>query len=179
MAISPEDFVKRLEAISNHDGMAYGRALRVFDSEAAHAEAVHQYKGYLALSHAFKCFFLETVELVNTECRPKVKGPLSEHYALFVPRLSHSFQTLCGSERVAIDGYPYHGYTLLRNSFDILVLVSAALQKLSDFYAIEGIAPGQPFDPDQSRKLRKKTEWGIRDLMTGANSGLSKSTLDE
>lgn len=177
--MSPEDFVKRLDAISEHDGVPYGRAHLLFDEEEKHGQAVLQYKGYLAVSDAFKCFFLETVEFVNIECRPKIKTPLSEFYALFVPRLSHSFQSLCGAERVAIRGYPYHGYTLLRNVFDNLVLTSSALQKFADFYSIEGVEPGKPVDPDAVRKLRKSTEFAVRRKMTGDQSGLSQQTLAE
>lgn len=179
MGISPDDFVKRLDTISQKDGVPYGRAHLLFEEEDKHAQAILQYKGYLALSDAFKCFFLETVELVNIEFRPKITAPLSEFYALFVPRLSHSFQSLCGAERVAIRGYPYHGYTLLRNVFDNLVLAAAALQKFSDFYSIEGIEPGKPFDPDVVRKLRKATEFAVRRKMTGDQSGLSQQTLGE
>lgn len=179
MAMNPEDFVKRLDAISEHDGVPYGRAHLLFDEEEKHGEAILQYKGYLALSDAFKCFFLETVELINIECRPKIKTPLSEFYALFVPRLSHSFQSLCGAERVAIRGYPYHGYTLLRNVFDNLVLTSAALQKYAGFYSIEGVEPGKSVDPDAVRKLRKSTEFAVRRRMTGDQSGLSLDTIAE
>ncbi|MBA2350917.1 MAG: hypothetical protein H0V78_03740 [Burkholderiales bacterium] len=143
----------------------------LFDEEEKYGQAILQYKGYLALSDAFKCFFLESVELLNTECRPKVKTPLSEFYPLFVPRLAHSFQSLCGAERVAIRGYPYHGYALLRNLFDNLVLTSAALQKITDFYSIEGIHPAKPFDPNAFRKLRKATEFAVRQKMTGDQSG--------
>lgn len=177
--MSPEDFVKRLDAISEHDGVPYGRAHLLFDEEEKHGQVVLQYKGYLALSDALKCFFLETVELFNIECGPKINTPLSEFYALFAPRLSHSFQSLCGAERVAIRGYPYHGYTLLRNVFDNLVLTSAALQKLADFYSIEGVEPGKPVDPDAVRKLRKSTEFAVRRKMTGDQSGLSQQTVAE
>lgn len=179
MALSPEDFVKRLDTISESDGVPYGRAHLLFDEEQKHREAILQYKGYLALSDAFKCFFLETVELINTECRPKVLVPLSEFYPIFVPRLTHSFQSLCGSERVAICGYPYHAYTLLRNTFDNLLLTSASLQKITDFYSVEGIELGKPLDVGAVKKLRKDTEFEVRRKMTGSQSGLTQQTLDE
>jgi len=179
MPISPEEFVKRLDAISDMNGVGYARAHLLFDEEEKHEQEVFKYKGYLALSDAFKCFYLETVELINTECRPKIKTPLSEFYALFVPRLSHSFLSLCGAERVAIRGYPYHGYTLLRNVFDNVVLTSAALMKITDFYSIEGATPGKTLDIDAVKKLRKTTEFAVRRQMTGDQSGLSRKTLDE
>ena len=179
MALSPEEFVKRLDVISENDGVPYGRAHLLFDEEEKHQKAILKYKGYLALSDAFKCFFLETVELVNIVCRPKITAPLSEFYALFVPRLAHNFQSLCGAERVAICGYPYHAYTLLRNTFDNLVLTSAALQKITDFYSVEGVVPGKPFDVAAVKKLRKGTEFEVRRKMTGSDSGLTQETKDE
>lgn len=179
MTISPEEFVKRLEAISESDGIPYGRAHLLFDEEQKHQQAILQYEGYLALSDAFKCFFLETVELINMVSRPKVTVPLSEFYGIFVPRLTHGFQSLCGAERVAICGYPYHAYTLLRNTFDNLILTSAALQKITDFYSIEGITPGKLLDIAAVKKLRKDTEFVVRRKMTGGDSGLKRDTRDE
>jgi hypothetical protein len=179
MSISPEDFVKRLDAISEQNGVAYARAHLIFDKEEKYSREVLRYKGYLALSNAFKCFFLETVELVNIECRPKIKNPLPPFYGVFVPRLTHIFQSLCGAERVAIHGYPYHGYTLLRNVFDNIVLTSAALQKITDFYSVDGIVPGKDFDPVAVKRLRKDTEFAVRRKMTGDQSGLSQQTLQE
>src|SRR3990172_706274 len=137
MPMSPEEFTKRLDAISESEGVPYGRAHLLFDEEEKHAHATLKYKGHLALSDAFKCFFLETVELTNVELCPKIKAPLSELYALFVPRLAHSFQSLCGAERIAIRGYPYHAYTLLRNVFDTVLLLSGGMQKMADLYSIE------------------------------------------
>lgn len=171
--------MKRLSVISEYKGTPYGRAHLVFEAEDEHAAAILNYQGYLALSDAFKCFFLETVELINTECRPNVKHQLSEHYASFVPRVSHSFRSICGAERLATRGYPYQAYTLLRNIFDNVVLTSAALQKITDFYSIEGVVPEQNFDPIQAKKLRKSTEYAIRKVMTGHQSGLTASTVTE
>lgn len=179
MAVTVEQFMKRLEAISEHKGSAFARAHLLFEAEDAHSTAILQYKGYLALSDALKCFFLETVELINVECRPKIKNPVSEFYAVFVPRMAHSFLSLCGAERIAIKGYPFQGYTLLRNVFDNLVLTSAVLQKVTDFYSVEGIVPGKPINLDEVKNLRKNTEYAVRKQMTGSQSGLSTSTLAE
>jgi hypothetical protein len=179
MAISPEDFVNQLDSISEYDGVPYGRVHMLFDEEENHGRECLIFKGYLALSDGFKNLFLETVGHLNSEINPEVTGPLSEFYALFLPRLAHAFQSLCAAERIAMRGYPLHGYTLLRNTFDNLVLASAALQKITDFYSIEGVVPGQKFHPAAAKSLRKKTELKVRDEMTGAKSGLSGTTIDE
>ncbi len=139
MALSPEEFVKRLQDISESDGIPYGRTRLITEEEEKYNFRVLQYKGHFALSNAFKCFFLETVELINTHCRPKVTAPVPMLYGFFVPRMVHAFHSLCGTERVAISGYPLLAYTVLRNIFDNLILSSASLQKFTDFYSIEGV----------------------------------------
>jgi len=179
--MTPVEFRARLDAISEQDGVPYGRAFLLFIAEEEHAHVVRKYQGYLALSGAFKCFLLETVELLNTEWRSnlKVKAPLCEFYGQFIVRLTHSFQSLCGAERLAIRGYPYDAYTLLRNIFDSVQLASAALQKVTDFHAIKGIEPEKPFEPSAALKLRKNTERAVRQWMSGDKSGLSQSTIHE
>lgn len=171
--------MNRLEVISEDNGVAFGRAHLLFEAEDAHGNAILQYQGYLALSDAFKCFFLETVEQINTDCRPKLKNSISEFYSVFAPRVSQSFLSLCGAERIAIKGYPFQGYTLLRNVFDNLVLSSAALQRVTDFYSMEGLVAGKQFNPDEAKKLRKKTEYAVRKQMTGDQSGLPAETIAE
>jgi hypothetical protein len=177
--LSVEEFQKRLEAISDYQGIPFGRVNLLFDEEQTHAEAALRYKGFLVLSDAFKAFVFETVERFNSEIRPKISAPLSEHYPQFVPRITQSFRTLCASERVSLNGYPYHGYTLLRNEFDSSVLTSACLQGITDFYKISGLNPGQPYDEKEAKRLRKNTEFEVRNIMTGSKSGLSEQTIAE
>jgi hypothetical protein len=176
---SLEDFVKQLDAISENDGMLYGRARLLSDAEQRHQRAILQYTVYLALSDAFKCFFLETVELINPASRKNMTEPLSELHEIFVTRLIYSFKSLCGADRVAICGYPYQAYTLLQDVFNDLVLSSAALQKVTDFYSVDGVTPGKPVDIAQVRELRKRTEFDICQKMTGKESGLTQQTQDE
>jgi hypothetical protein len=96
--------MERLESVSLYEGVPYGRVHLIFDAEESHGNDVLQYKGYLALSDAFKCLYLETVEALNTEIRPRVTTPLPESYAIFLPKLTRLFSALCGAERIAIRG---------------------------------------------------------------------------
>lgn len=177
--MTPAEFVARLEGISHYKGTPYGRVHLLFEEETAFSQEVVKFKGHLALSDAFKSFFLETTELLNTHIRPQVKQPLSEYFGLFLARLAQSFQSLCGAERAAFHGYPYLGYTALRNIFDNVALTSGAMQKLTDFYAIEGVVPGRPFDAGEALKLRKATEFSVREQLTGTKSGLPKDVVAE
>lgn len=179
MALSIEDFMERLESISNNNGRPYDRAYLLFDAEDEHNQKVLQFQGYLALSDAFKCFFLETIELINTLSRPKIKTNISEFYGIFIPRLTLGFKTLCATERTANSGYPLQAYSLLRNTFDDTVLTSACLQKFTDFYSIEGLIAGKKLDVTAIKKNRKKTEFKVRQIMTGSKSGLSQETQNQ
>jgi len=181
MSLSPEEFVERLQATAVVDGKAFGRLELLNEEQGKHFDAASQLKGFKALSSAFVCFFLESVELLNTSIRPKVTAPLSEHYALFIPRLNLNFQSLCAAELTGTFGYPYNAYASLRNTFDNAILTSAAIQGLTTFYAIEGLdtTSKDPTDPAAVKKLRMNTEYEVRKKMTGAESGLSASTLKE
>lgn len=65
MPVTIEQFMKRLKAISEHNGVAFARTRLLFEAEDAHRGAVLQYRGYLALSDAFKCFFFRNGSTVK------------------------------------------------------------------------------------------------------------------
>jgi hypothetical protein len=178
--MTPAEMQKRLEEISIDRGVAYGRVHELFDSERKYGlDVAARFRGYLSLSDAFKSFFLETTEVFNSAVGPRITAPLSEYHAMFLPRLIHAWQSLCGFERLSLHGYPLQAYAGIRNVFDSLQTISAALQGVVNFYATEGVVPGQPVDITQVRKLRKKTEHEVNLRMSGATSGLTQSTIDE
>jgi hypothetical protein len=171
--------IERLDEISDYRGQPYGRVHLIFDAEDKHLQETKRFRGYLALSDAFKSFILETTEAFNVDLRPRIQAPLSEFHAIFVPRLIFAWQSLCGAERLALHGYPLQAYATTRNVFDSLQALSAALQGLVDFYATEGVVPGQNFDLAQVKKLRRRTETEVSLLMSGSKSGLSQATIAE
>lgn len=168
-----EEFQKRLDTAFVFERLNYGRVHLIHETQDAFSQEVAQFSGHLALSNGFKAVFLEAIELLNSYCRPRVKVQLSEYYPQFLPRLTNAFHTLCGAECAAIHGYPHPAFTMLRNVFDDVVLVSAALQEITDFYKIEGIDPNGKFDPAAVKKARRVEEFKVRKLMTGSGSGLS------
>jgi hypothetical protein len=175
-----DDFQARLDAAFVHEEHNYGRVRLIPEAEKTFSDAARKFRGHLALSDAFKACFLEAVELLNTHCRRLVKAPLSDAYALFVPRVVNAFHILCAAERAALNGYPRPAFTTLRNAFDDCVLTAAALQKITDFYQIEGLDPtSTTFDPVAVKKARKWNEFGVRKLMTGRDSGLGADIIGE
>jgi len=177
--MTPKEFMSRLEAISKDDGQLYGRLRPLYQAQENYAGSSQSCKGFMALSAAWKCFFLETVERVNSDIISKISSPPSESYPLFVERLGQYFQGLCASEVVAIAGYPLQAYTLLRNVFDSVILTAAVTEGKTDFLRLEGLDAAGQFDPLAFRKLRRKEENAVRPQMTGKQSGLSETTLDE
>jgi len=159
-------------------GIVFGRLQTIADAEEDFRRRVDEFAGFHALADAFKCFYLETVESINTHCRPRVETALSEFFPIFVARINTGFQSLVACERVAKRGYPLHAYTIHRNNFDSVVLTAAALQGHTDFYAIEGVVPGGGVDPDAVKKRRKETEFAVRRLMVGQESGLTPETIE-
>lgn len=180
MTIDVDKYRSRLQSISVLDNVLWKRSTLLSDAEEGYEETVARtFGGFLDLTNASNCFFLETVERINTECRPHVRTPLSEFYPLFVTRLVQNFRSLCGTQRLALSGYPLPAFTILRNTFDDAVLTSACLQSVSDFYSIEGITPGVKVDRKEVKKLKLKTDFEVRDKFIGRKSGLSASTIDE
>jgi hypothetical protein len=177
--VTGEEFQKRLDAAFVFEGANYGRVHLIHGTQDEYSQGVLQFGGHLALSDGFKAVFLEALELMNVYCRPRIKTPLAEHYPQFLPRLANAFHTLCGAECAAIRGYPRPAFTTLRNVFDDAVLMSASLQKITDFYKIEGIDPRSAFDPVVAKKARKREEYRVRRLMTGVDSGLGVDVVNE
>lgn len=175
-----EGFRGRLDAAFLHEGHNYGRLRVIAEAENTCSEAARKFHGHLALSNAFKACFLEAVELLNTHCRLLMKAAMSDAYMLFLPRLVNAFHILCAAERGALNGYPRPAFTTLRNAFDDCVLTSAALQKITDFYRIEGLDPThKTFDPVVIKRARKSNEFDVRMLMTGRDSGLGADIIGE
>lgn len=179
MSSTTAELLQRLNQITLTDAPAAERVERLRAEEHLHRLASKQYQPDLALSDAFKNFFLETVELAAAAHRPKIHTPLAEYYGLFIPRITQGFQSLCAAEQLAIHGYPHQASTLLRSIFGNLLLIAAALQNVTDFYRLEGIVPGESFDKCSIRKLRRDTELEVRRKMTGINSNLSQPARDE
>lgn len=98
---------------------------------------------------------------------------------MFIVKISQYFQQFCGAEKAGANGYPFVGYTALRNVYDNLLLLSAALQKVIDFYAIDGVVKGEKFEPVAAIKLRKTTEFEARKKMVGTDSELPPAVIEE
>jgi hypothetical protein len=175
-----QENLRRLAAIADHDGVAYGR-LRILENASSWYElqVAQKLGGYEALADTFKCFFLETFELSNS-LGLTLTARVSEFYTWFVPRLVVHFDKLCAADVIARRGYPMAGYEILRNSLDAVILTSAALQQFVPWLRLDGLEPQttKPFDMKAIKKLKKKTEQQVNERMIGGTSGLTPSTIE-
>ena len=97
--MTPEKFVATLQTVT---AQSESDRLHILgQEEQAYSQVVAaKLKGLVALADAFNTIFLESLERMNTEIRPKIKTTLPENYALFLPRLVNSFKILRAAQNV-------------------------------------------------------------------------------
>jgi len=177
--MTPEDFVARLRRIATENGVPFARLHDLEEAESNFRLEIEKYRGYAALSDAAKCLFLEMIERINLEIRPKIKDPLPWQHAMLLEKIANNFQCLRAAELAAQHGYPLKAYTLLRNVSDDCMLISGVLQGIGDFERLDGVEAGVDFDAHAAKKLRKDEEFKIRRWVDGKDSGLTPETKAE
>lgn len=179
-AIDLAVFESDLTAIANENGVFHGRMVDYWQSESEHvANTRENNSGALLLVRTHENFFLESIDKLNV-CRDNFteKRSLPFYKRNFLPHLVSVFQQACAAELLATHGYPLPAYSMLRNIYDQLVLVSAAMQGFTNFYKIEGVIKGKTILGKESRKLRKETERNVKLKMVGKESNLTVSTIE-
>lgn len=152
-----EAFLRDIESISEYNGIPFCRLEMYWESESKHLQIMRSQNGEaLMLFRAFQCHFLEVPELLKTMWTSTCSQIILPFYKRnFIPNLLSAFRQLCASELAATHGYPMPAYTILRNVFDQLILISAAMQGITDFYKIEGCQLKKQLTEKESKKLRK------------------------
>ena len=169
-----------MSRVADHDGVPYGRLRRLVLASELYSDAVgRELPGYQALADSFSCHVLETIETtrrLGLTATPSV----SEAYTWFVPRILVHFESLCAAETTARSGYPYPAFTILRNTFDGVLLTSAAVQRVEHWLRIDGLDPkaSGSLDVEVARKMKIAVERKIFEQMTGAESGLPLDTVE-
>lgn len=174
-----EEVIARLGEMFVKDDIPYARMFSLIDIEDAHGTHVAgRFLGFYSLGDGFKCFFFDTIDRLN-ELAPRAPRALPSDYPLFVARLVLAMRLLRSTEVAAMRGYPLQGYASLRNAMESLVLISGALQGVSDFHGIEGVKEGEERDFDLIYTERMKTEKMIFDWAWGDTSRLSEQVKRE
>jgi hypothetical protein len=165
--------IRQLQAITTAANVAgITQAEREFFAQTS------KFKGFMAVSDAFRSLIADTIANNNGPWRPHVASasPLRQW---LLPRLAQNFHWLCGAEQQAFAGYPFPAFAQVRNIFDSAVVSSAVVQGIVSLHDAEGITPGVPIDVRAMKRKRIDAERTIDDKMTGAGSGLSPTTLGQ
>lgn len=174
-------FEADLHAIADHNGVPFGRLQSYWQEESRHLEMMQSNNpDTLLVVRAYQCLFLETAELLNASwTQPGAWSQLDYYKSHFVPRMVIVFKQIGCTDLMATHGYPLPAYAMLRNVFDSLVLISAVMQRITDFPKIEGEIPGVLPTDKKSRELRKNAEREARRRMIGMDSGLPADTREK
>ncbi len=149
--------------------------------EATVAEELHsKLRGHSALLDSFHEFFLRTLRLALT---PSDDGAVArEEWWMMLLEFLTAFRTWRAAELIFRNGYPLAGYVLLRDLKDRAIVLGAVGHRITTLRRALGYDALRAPSADIARemkKLRKKEEWRIRELMLGATSGLSSGTVAE
>lgn len=177
--IDGEALRRDLEWIGDYNGRLWGRLEEYWQAESEHVQVMGDaHVGTFLLSRAYQCLFLETVGLLNRLGPSASRGVSVPFYTRnFVPRLVHQFRQSCGADLLATHGYPLQAMANLRNLADDLLLTSAAMQRLTNFFELEGYDPKDAPDLVRAKKRRKETERNLWPILTGSKSGLSPEAV--
>lgn len=136
-------------------------------------------QGHRALLDSFHEFFLRTFRLVR---KPDPEEPKSEEWWLLLLEFLTAFRSWRAAERIFRSGYPLAGFVLLRDLKDRAVILCAVGHGMSTLRQVQGHEAIEVEDAEigtEIKKLRKREEWRIRDLIVGDKSGLSPQARAE
>lgn len=177
--ITDHNVLEVLKSISTKDGVDFFNAHTVYKCQASHRSSISSLNGYLIYADALKCFFLDTLSIVNVWLE---NNKFSLEYHLFLTTISGNFRTLCASENATANGYPHEAFSLLRNVFESTIQLSAALQKHVSFQDVSGLnydgTVGSKNKHEILNKIRKNKlaiDHKVNDFMFGKTSGLTTS----
>jgi len=178
--LEPGAFTRDVESVADFEGTPFGRLELYWEAESRHVEEMRYWQaGPIMVARASLCLYLETVEHLNRGADAVPPDTKLTFYSRFVPKLLTCFHQLCGADLLATHGYPLQAYAQLRNTFEHLLLISAAMQGLSDFFQLEGYDISEPYDVQKARKKRLKCQREVREAMAGSKSGLSPKSIED
>ncbi len=165
---------KYLDSLFVHESRKYGHMARIELAEQVLAQkAQNTFWLHNAIFESAMCFYVETIDNINQNSYKIQQTP--PWYMSFLAKISWEYLTLRAAEKTAREGYPWQAFTMLRNNFDRLVMLSACLQEDGAFEKSMGISNGS-FDATKAKNLRKKFECEISTRMTGWASKLPQET---
>lgn len=176
------DWQKRLEETFSVDGIVGRRLQYILDAEVNYGVHIaNTYHGHLFLINSFFDFYIETIKK-TLEWVKKNGWPKMPYYSYTVLYYVNNFKSFRATDIMFMHGYPFEGYSLLRDLKDRAIYLSAVIHKITNFSLLSGEEGVQTVSQDtmeQIIKNRKKEEKKVHDLIIGKKSNLPPDIFDE
>ncbi len=175
---------QRLEETFSVEGIVGKRLLDILDAEKEYGVHISEtYHGHLILINSFFDFYIETIQ--KTIAWTEKNGWPNEslpYYIFTVLYYVTNFKSFRAADILFMNGYPYDGYSLLRDLKDRSIFLGAIIHKLTNFSLLAGIEGLKTISREDMKTIiskRRKEESQIHDLMLGKKSCLPSEVLDE
>lgn len=182
-----EAWMEHLTATFGPAGIVGPRLVPIVKRELAFEAIVNErLRGYRLLTDSFFDFFIETIEIASP--RPGVPQTPKNwaYYSVILMRQVTNFKGLRAAENLYQLGYPFDGFSLLRDLKDQALLLAAIMLRKSTVAALNGykvipVKNGQPYTRDEYRKVKKAVEREqsrVLKLMLGSESGMDAEDIE-
>lgn len=169
------EWQKRLEITFGIDGIVGRRLLDILDAERIYgAHIAETYHGHLVLINSFLDFYIETFQMAMQWINQNGWSKLPPMYSYATLCNAVTFRSFRAADTLFMNGYPYDGYSLLRDIKDRAIFLAAVIHKITSFLLLEGLAD-ETVAPNNMKIIianRRKEETRVHDLMIGKKSGL-------
>ena len=155
------------------------RNLKLLEAQENRFEADLQrrLRGYAKITDASVCLFVDFCRELNQQQKTTDPPHANVSYRIFIARLINSFHAIRGSNLAARQGYPFAGFTILRNVFDVLVGTAATIRGITSFGALEGLSTDGNQDAKLIKRRRKEEEFKVQREAFGPTSNLPAETI--
>ena len=170
------EWQRRLEKIFSIDGIVGRRLFEVLDAEKAYGIHIDEtYHGHLYLTNSFFDFYIETIQKAVEWTRQHGWPNNLRYYSYSVLYSITNFKSFRAADTLFMNGYPYDGYSLLRDLKDRAIFLGAVIHKFTNFSLLMGVEGIEPISRENMKTIiakRRREETRIHDLMIGKKSGL-------
>lgn len=177
------EWQNRLEETFSVDGIVGRRLLDILDAEKAYGVHIAKtYHGHLCLINSFFDFYIETIQKAMEWTQENGWPNDLTYYSYTVLYNVTNFKSFRAADTLFMNGYPYDGYSLLRDLKDRAIFLGSIISKRTNFSSLAGVEGFKTVSREDMKIIiaaRRKEETRIHDLMIGKQSGLPPKIVAE
>jgi hypothetical protein len=150
------DWQKRLEEIFSFEGVVGGRLLKIIDAEKSFgAHITETYLGHLFLIDSFFDFYIESIQNAISWTQNHGWPEGKTYYAYNILYNVTNFKSFRAADILFINGYPFDGYSLLRDLKDRSIFLGSIIHQYTNFSLLEGIERFKAASLEEMQKTEK------------------------